>query len=538
VKLDEALHACRQALGVDAVIDGAQALSRYEQCTSGARRALSAVVRPASLAHVVEVVKIAANFQVPLQAISTGHNWGYGTALPAADGSVVVDLSRMQVIRDFDDELGVVTVEPGVTQGALADFLRERDAPYLVPVTGAGPSCSIVGNALERGYGITPISDHASSVIGIQAVLPDGSVLNPVLADLGADETARVFRHGIGPNMTGLFFQGGFGIVTSMTLALARRPEAIKAFVLSANERTTAEQLVSAVRAVLRLFPGTVGGINLMNAHRVLAMSVPYPRDRLGPDGLIPDAVIEELRVAGRIGRWTVYGTLYGTRRVVSAAQRDIRRLLKPFAARLLFLSRPMAKTMRRIATSLPGRMGRRLRPAAEMLASSLDLVSGAPSETTLPLAYWMSGARPGEGVPLDPARDGCGLIWYSPLVPMQAEAVRRYLDFLAPMMRKHGLEPLVTLTSLSERCFDSSVPLIFDRASEAATRRAKACYLELLEAGRRLGFVPYRVHIDAMPWLTAQPSLHWDVVERVKNALDPQGIMAPGRYSRMPRRS
>ena len=31
-----------------------------------------------------------------------------------------------------------------------------------------------------------------------------------------------------------------------------------------------------------------------MNAHRVLAMSVPYPRARLGADGLIPDAVIEE----------------------------------------------------------------------------------------------------------------------------------------------------------------------------------------------------------------------------------------------------
>jgi FAD/FMN-containing dehydrogenase len=522
-------------LGNDAVIDGAQALARYGECTSGATRSVPAVLRPANAAQVAKIVEIAARFQISLYAISTGHNWGYGTALAAADRCVIVELSRMCAIRDFDEELGTVSVEPGVTQGALAQFLHQRDAPFLVPVTGAGPSCSIVGNALERGYGITPISDHASSVMAIEAVLPDGTVLRPGLADLGATEAARAFRWGIGPYVTGLFSQGGFGIVTQMTVALARHPESIKAFVMSASAQATPEQLVSAVRQVLRLFPGTVGGINLMNAHRVLAMSVPYPRAHLGPDGLIPDDVIEELRRGREIGAWTLYGTLYGTRHVVSAAQREIKRLLKPLAARLLFVSRPMARTLRRIAARLPGPMRERLRPAAETLASSLDLVCGDPGETTLPLAYWLSGVRPGDGTPLDPARDGCGLIWYSPIVPMRPEAVRQYLDFLVPTLRKYALEPLVTLTSLSERCFDSSVPLLFDRASESATRRTQACFMELLEAGRRLGFLPYRVHVDAMSWLTAQPSAHWDLTEKLKRALDPHGIIAPGRYSRAP---
>jgi 4-cresol dehydrogenase (hydroxylating) len=530
MRLDEALRAWRDALGGDAVISGGAVPSRYRECTSGAVRSVPAVLSPVSTADVVRIVRIAGEFGVPLHPISTGHNWGYGTALAVADHSVVVDLSRMRAIRDLDEELGVVTVEPGVTQGTLSEFLRDRDAPFLVPVTGAGPTCSIVGNALERGYGITPISDHASSIMSIEAVLPDGSVLRPVLADLGAPDAARVFRWGVGPYLTGLFLQGGFGIVTSMTVALARRPQVVKAFVMSAASGATLEQLVTAVREILRRYPGTVGGINLMNAHRVLAMSAPYPRSRLSSDGLIPEHVIEELAHGRRIGNWTVYGTLYSTKGVATAAKREIKRLLKPLAARLLFVSPPMADLMRRVAARLPSGMRARLAPAADTLASSLELVAGEPNETALPLAYWLSGSRPAGGTSLDPARDGCGLIWYSPIVPMRTQTVQRYVDFVTPTMRKHALEPLVTLTSLSERCFDSSVPLLFDRNSGSATGRAQACYAELLEAGAQRGFVPYRLHIDAMPWLTTRPSVNWDMAGRLKRAIDPDGILALGR--------
>jgi len=532
VKVGEALRAWREALGDEAVI-GTDIPERYTACTSGATRSAAAVLRPADVDAVGRAVQVAARFGIPLHPVSTGHNWGYGTALAVADDAVVVDLSRMCGIREFDAELGVVTVEPGVTQRALADFLRERDAPFLVPVTGAGPSCSILGNALERGYGITPVADHAASIMGLEAVLPDGRMFRPVLADLGAPEAARVFRWGIGPYLTGLFPQGGFGIVTSMTIALARRPETVKAFVMSASRHATLEGLIASIREVLRRLPGTVGGINLMNAHRVLAMSAPYPRDRLGPDGLIPDEVVDELSRGREIGHWTVYGTLYGTRGTVSAAQPEIKRLLKPLSRRLLFVSRSTTNAMRNVAARLPSRLRQRYGPAADTLAASLALVEGQPNETALPLAYWISGNRPSAGTALDPARDGSGLIWYSPLVPMRPQTVRRYIDFLVPTMRRHSLEPLVTLTSLSERCFDSTVPLLFDRSSAAATERAQACYRELLESGQRLGFVPYRIHVDAMGWLTGQPSEHWELAERIGRAVDPQGIISPGRYSR-----
>jgi hypothetical protein len=115
----------------------------------------------------------------------------------------------------------------------------------------------------------------------------------------------------------------------------------------------------------------------------------------------------------------------------------------------------------------------------------------------------------------------------------MKGDLVRRYVGFVERVLREHRLEPLVTLTSLSERCFDSSVPLLFDRRSPAETEAAERCYRALLEEGRTLGFLPYRVGLQGMEWLTSVPSTYWDVVAALKERLDPAGILAPGRYTR-----
>ena len=74
-------------------------------------------------------------------------------------------------------------------------------------MTGAGPTCSLVGNALERGYGITPYTDHFAAVTDIEAVLPDGSVYRTALREIAGDELARLFKWGIGPHTAGLFAQ-------------------------------------------------------------------------------------------------------------------------------------------------------------------------------------------------------------------------------------------------------------------------------------------------------------------------------------------
>ena len=531
LELDRALLDWAQLLGPSRVLATGPAQAVYGRCTTGVQRRLAGALKPVERSQIPAIVQIAARFNVPIYPVSTGRNWGYGTALPATDDCVLLDLSSLDRIVDFDAATGVVTVEPGVTQEQLARFLEHGKHDYLVPVTGAGPTCSVVGNALERGYGITPHADHFGAVMALEAVLPDGRVYRSALSELDGQDIDRGFKWGVGPYLDGLFTQSGFGVVTQMTIALARRPASIKVFLFGLKRPERLGELVERVREVIARYPGVVGGVNLMNAHRVLAMAAPYPRERLGADGLISTQLLAELAGRHHVMPWNGFGTLYGSPGVVAAAQREIRGLLRPWAARLMFISPTGGMRLARAASVLPRPIRSRLGRNLEMLARSLELVAGRPNETALPLCYWSNGKQPRIGAAMDPARDGCGVTWYSPLVPMRAESVLAYVDMVTRTMREYRLEPLITLTSLSDRCFDSTVPLLFDLDSKVSRKNAEECYWALLEAGRRQGVLPYRVGIQTMDWLSRNHATFWQVVREIKKTLDPHAIISPGRY-------
>lgn len=523
------LDRVRRVCGADAVADGEQ-VAAYTRCTSGVERVVHGIVFPRSAENVVSVVELAREYRVPLYPVSTGNNWGYGSANPVVDGCVVVNLSRMNRVLDFDAGSGLVTLEPGVTQGHLAAFLAKTSPRFLVPTTGAGPSGSILGNALERGYGITPVSDHFGALTSLEAVLPDGTRYASPLDKLGAPGAGKAFKWGLGPYLDGLFTQGAFGIVTAATFALARRPQRIEAFLFGVNRDDQLEELVEAVRDVVAVLPGTVGGVNLMNARRVLAMVSPFPHDRVGPDGLIPEALVKELCRRYQVKAWTGFGTLYGTERVVRAARSEIKSRLRPLVSRLMFVTPERADRFRRIARWIPP-LHDRVGGTLETLRSSLELVAGIPNETALPLAYWKHPrGREREGE-LNPARDGCGLIWYAPLVEMKGARVRQYVDLVSELLPEHGIEPLITLTSLSDRCFSSTIPILFDASSARASASAQSGYAALLDAGLGAGFVPYRVGVQTMEWLMRHGGGHWELVAKLKAAVDPLGIISPGRY-------
>lgn len=517
-------------LGTSNVLSEDAAQRQYGADTTGASRKIPGALILPDAALLPKVMHIATKHGVPVYPISTGRNWGYGTALPANDNCIILDLSKLRKILHFDPEFGVVTVEPGVTQGMLADFLDAGEHPFLVPVTGAGPSCSLVGNALERGYGITPHADHFGAVTDIEAILADGTRYRTALREAGGEELARLFKWGIGPYSAGLFTQSGFGIVTRMSILLARRPECVKACFFSLKDDQLLEPAVERVQRILTRLPGLVGGINLMNRHRMLAMSAPYPKSQIGADGLIPNEIIEELGRQYQILPWTGFGTLYGTRNTVAAAQKEIKAALSGIASRLIFFSPAGALKLSKIAGYLPGAPGRRLSSTARTLASGLELVNGRPNETALPLAYWRNPENH-KRADRDPARDGCGLMWYAPLVPMRPAAVRAYVDLVKRVTRLHGIEPLLTCTSISDKLFDSTVPILFDRNNPAAIKAAMACYEQLLNEGKALGFFPYRLGVDTMKAFTGAQAEAVDFHAKLRSRIDPASLIAPGRY-------
>ncbi|MGO1460934.1 MAG: FAD-binding oxidoreductase [Marinobacter sp.] len=504
--------------------------------TIGTKRIIPAVLRPETRDQVSAILEVAQRKNVAIYPVSTGNNWGYGSANPVEDNCAILDLNGLDRISDFDPDMGVVTIQPGVTQGALREFLDRHDGDYLVPVTGAGPTCSVLGNALERGYGITPITDHFAAVTKIEAILADGTRYQTPLSQLGGTEIDGLFKWGLGPYLDGLFSQGNFGVVTSITIALAPAPDTVTAFFFSTKDDAKLEALVPAVRTVLRALSGSVVAINLLNSQRMLSMMAPFPEDK-AVDGVLPAEEIKRLANSHSVPAWSGVGAIYASKEVAQAAKRTLRRLLGPVTDRLVFINRRRVDWAQNVARMLPGKLGTRVKGMADTLSGALEIMHGTPNDVALALAYWRSGTLPEAGQAKNPARDGCGLIWFAPLVPIRGKDVRRYIDMIERICPQYGINPLITLTTVNDRCFDSTVPLLFDRNSASATTRANECYRALFAAGQKEGFLPYRLNIDAMDILDTDNAFS-KLTTQLKAAVDPNFILAPGRYVPRPSHS
>src|SRR5215469_17010792 len=120
---DSAIRHWASVVGPEHVVTSTSQLIAAETGTFATGHRIPAVVRPANRIEVQECVRVANRWRVPVYPISTGRNWGYGSRMPAADGCALLDLGRMNRILDFNEDLAYVTLEPGVTQGQLVEFL-------------------------------------------------------------------------------------------------------------------------------------------------------------------------------------------------------------------------------------------------------------------------------------------------------------------------------------------------------------------------------------------------------------------------------
>lgn len=512
------------------ILDSKEATRKYSANTSGENREILGAAFCRTTEQVQAVLKWSSEFKVPVSVVSTGKNWGYGCALPVAEKSFILDLSQMKKIREFNPQLGYVNLEPGVTQQDLADFLDAQSSSFMVPVTGAGPLVSILANALERGYGITPITDHFQAILSMEVVLPNGTIYQSYVREIRKNKTELGHKWGLGPYLDGLFCQSSFGVVTSMTIALARRPEICGSLLFEPKENRQISELIPVIQELLRDFPGLIGGINLMNQHRVLAMVSQFPVAEVDGNGLLTSDGLTRLARQHQIKAWTGFGTIYGSKPIAKALLKEVRKRLRPYCSRILFFTPSQTDRLLQIVRWIPF-FPASLLSKLQAVQRSLSLVKGRPNETALPLTLWKYPVAHVPGEPIDPASNGAGLLWYSPLVAMNQEEVEEYISWTRETLIQFGREPLITLTTLSERCFDSTVPILFNRQSPEDTRMAHACLNHLLEEGAKKGFIPYRLGISTMAWIEKQNLSSFHLSNRIRNGLFENSELLTGRY-------
>src|SRR5262245_45301175 len=249
--LDAAIRKLRETVGADHVFADAQGLDRYRWSTIPITREVAAVVLPGGVEEVQRIVQVARDLHLALYPISTGENWGYGSALPARDHNVIVDLRRMNRIHEFNRDLAYAVVEPGVTQRQLYDYLQAARIPLALSPTGAGPGRSILGNTLERGFSIGPYGDHFLAQCGMEVVLTTGEILRTGLGHYPDAKAAYLFKWGVGPYLDGLFTQSNLGIVTKIGVWLMPTPESFEACYFGCNSEEQLGPLIDAMREMM-----------------------------------------------------------------------------------------------------------------------------------------------------------------------------------------------------------------------------------------------------------------------------------------------
>ncbi|MFZ1992209.1 MAG: FAD-dependent oxidoreductase, partial [Alphaproteobacteria bacterium] len=229
---NSAIAEFQKAVGKEWVFTSAEDVALYRDAYSQVwnepeERLASAAVAPASTEEVQAVVKIANKYKIPVYAISTGRNLGYGGAAPAMSGSVVLDLKRMNKILEVNERHAYALVEPGVSYFDLYRYISDKKLKVWIDCPDPGWG-SVIGNALDRGGGVTQSAfrNHFEAHCGMEVVLANGEVMRTGMGALPNSKTWQQFKTGFGPYVDGLFSQGNYGIVTKMGFWLMPEPEA------------------------------------------------------------------------------------------------------------------------------------------------------------------------------------------------------------------------------------------------------------------------------------------------------------------------
>jgi FAD/FMN-containing dehydrogenase len=239
----EALARLQKLLGDKGFIADAAGMEPFLREERGTYHgAAKAVLRPASTEEVAACVKICAEAKLPIFP-QAGNTGLAGGAVPWEDGrGVVLSVARMNRVRDIDPIDYSITVEAGVI---LAEVQKAAEAvDRLFPLSlGAEGSCQIGGNISTNAGGIQVLryGNTRSLVLGLEVVLPDGRVWHGLRA-LRKDNT--------GYDMKQLFIgaEGTLGIVTAATLRLFPLPKSVETAFLGLTRVEDAMELFSRAR--------------------------------------------------------------------------------------------------------------------------------------------------------------------------------------------------------------------------------------------------------------------------------------------------
>lgn len=466
------------------------------------RFSASAAILPASVDDIREILRVARRYHLPLWPVSTGRNFAYGGAAPRLSGSIVVDLRRMNRVLEVNETLACALVEPGVTYFDLYQYLRERGIKLWIDPPAAGWG-SVVGNTLERGFGYTPYGDHAAMQCGMEVVLASGDVVRTGMGGIEIGKSWQLYKPGFGPSYDAMFMQSNFGIVTKRGIALMPRPQAYRLAHLRFREEADLAAIIDTLRP-LKL-DETIRNHAVVEGAVRFAAGVSSRAQWYEGEGAMPESAIAAMVKRLDIGRWNLRFGLYGAEEIVDAQ----------FAITKRAFSR--VKGMRIEAVRYAG---------DEVPEGGADRnMAGVPAMSAFRMLDWRGGA----GAHVD----------FSPICPFTGGDAMRQYSVAKARMAEYGFDYYGGFTA-GARHLHHIVATIFDRGDPQQTEAADDLLRVLISDARAAGYGEYRTHLAYMDLAAAQYDFNDGALlrlsEAIKDALDPVGVLAPGKSGIWPR--
>jgi 4-cresol dehydrogenase (hydroxylating) flavoprotein subunit len=487
----------RRSLGNNAVDTSEETIVRYgRNLLPGGDRCPAGVVYPSSTADVQAIVRVANELRTPLYSFSTGENRGNGLRSAIQPGQIIVDVgARMNRILEIDETLCFAAIEPGVTYQQMYDELGSRGHTLMMDTTSGPPEGGIVGNTLDKGAGYTPYFDHFGMSCGLEVVLGDGRILRTGDGAFPGAHTWHIAKYGYGPFLDGLFLQSNFGIVTRLGVWLMPRPPAVRTFLFMFPDDEDFGEIIDLIRP-LKLNNVVPSLIKVTSDLYALGTEATYPFNRTGGLTPLPDNVRRELQQEYGVGAWCVTGAFYG------ASDDAVLPLVERMKAH--FGQSGKARYVSHEEAS-----------GNPILQIHIDTFSGRPTRSELSLLNW---------------RPGGGCCWFLPPLPMIGTIANQQQALSRRILREHGLE-FISEYVCGPRMSRALHVIVFDRREPEECQRVIAAYRALMAAYGRAGYPISRAPLDFQEEAMARLETFPEVCSAIKRALDPNGILSPGRY-------
>lgn len=496
-QFDAAIGKFAAALGADQVLTSAEHLTPYTKimmAVDTAEHTPSAVLLATSVEQVQAVVRICNAYKIPVWPISTGRNFGYGSAAPVERGQIVLDLKKMNKILHVDPELCTALVEPGVTYQQLYDYLEENKLPLMLSFSAPSAIAGPLGNTMDRGVGYTPYGEHFLMQCGMEVVLANGDVYRTGMGGVKGDKAWQVFKWGFGPTLDGMFTQSNYGICTKMGFWLMPKPPMFKPFEIKFDNDDDIGDIVELLRPlrIAQIIPnavviaGTLWEASTCNTRR---------SDYITTPGATPDSVIQQIRQDKNLGAWNVYAALYGTPEQVEVNWKIVTDTIKRAGKGKIVTQEEAGDT--------------------QPFKYRAQLMSGVPNLQEFGLYNW---------------RGGGGSMWFAPVSQARGSECGKQVQLAKSILNKHGLD-YVGEFIVGWRDMHHVIDVLYDRSNPEEMKVAHACFSELLDEFEKQGYAVYRVNTAFQERVAnSYGPVKRKLEQTLKRALDPNGILAPGK--------